>query len=179
MRHRVLKWAFFVLSQFWCCRFYTLDADWFVAWWHVLCCLLITGKYTGLRMSRSDVCFVCPAWLYELLVGTLISRTNAYAGCSTLNAIKRFDLGHSIPTAKPLHVRSQCTCMHRMSTSLAWIWTRRCFVLIVLSYIVLLFYVTQVKGQKILLLLRNSLILSSDFVVIIICCLAMNDKTRW
>ena len=27
------------LSVFWCCRFCTLDAERFTAWWHVLCCL--------------------------------------------------------------------------------------------------------------------------------------------
>ena len=27
------------LQFFWCSWFCTLDADWFAAWWHVLCCL--------------------------------------------------------------------------------------------------------------------------------------------
>ena len=62
----------------------------------------------GVKMSTSDVCFACLARLYELFVGTLISLTNAYAGCGrpTLNYIERFDLGRSVPTAKPLHLMS-------------------------------------------------------------------------
>ena len=44
-RHRVIKWAlfffFFFFSVVLVCRFCTLDAGWFAAWWHVLCCLLI------------------------------------------------------------------------------------------------------------------------------------------
>ena len=44
------------------------------------------------------VCFACLAWLYELLVGTLISLMNTYAGCGTptLNSIERFDFGRSV-----------------------------------------------------------------------------------
>ena len=42
-RHRVLKWVRFVclfvcFLSFWFYRFCTLDADWFAAWWHILCC---------------------------------------------------------------------------------------------------------------------------------------------
>ena len=57
-------------------------------------------------MSTSDVCFACLAWLYQHFVGTLISLTNAYAGCGrqTLTIIERIDLGRSVPTAKPLHL---------------------------------------------------------------------------
>ena len=62
------------------------------------------------------MCFAClVAWLYQLFVGTLISLTNAYVGYGrlTLNFIERFDLGRSVPTAKPLHLVSvgisQCT----------------------------------------------------------------------
>ena len=62
------------------------------------------------KMSTSDGCFACLARLYELFVGTLISLTNAYAGCGrpTLNFIERFDLGRSVPTAKPLHLKTFC-----------------------------------------------------------------------
>ena len=46
------------------------------------------------------------SWLYELFVRTLMSHTDAYAGCSrpTLNVIERFELGslHS-DTVQPLH----------------------------------------------------------------------------
>ena len=47
--------------------------------------------------------------LYGLFVITLISRTNAYTGCSRLilnQFIERFGLGRSVPTAKPLHPRA-------------------------------------------------------------------------
>ena len=62
----------------------------------------------GRKMSTRDMCFACLARLYEMFVGTLISLTNAYAGSGrfTLNYIERFDLGRSVPTAKPLHLMS-------------------------------------------------------------------------
>ena len=129
------------------------------------------------KVHWAERCVLCLTWLYGLFVRTLMSLTNAYTGCGrpTLNFIERFDLGRSVPTAKPLHVGAQRTCMHRMSTSLAWVWTWWCFGLIVLYYILLLFFVlfyaTQVKRQKIWLLFWNS-----DFVVIIICCQAMKMK---
>ena len=46
------------------------------------------------KMSTSDVCFSCLAWLYELFVGRLISLTNVCAGCGrpTLNFIERYFL---------------------------------------------------------------------------------------
>ena len=73
-------------------------------------------------MSTSDVCFACLAWFYELFVGMLISLTNAYAGCGrpTLNFVERFDLGLSVPAAKPLHLVSggRNVCIQFMSTSL-------------------------------------------------------------
>ena len=60
------------------------------------------------KMSTSDVCFACLVRPCELFVGTLISLTNAYAGYGrpTLDFIERFDLGRSVPTAKPLHLVS-------------------------------------------------------------------------
>ena len=50
------------------------------------------------KMTMRDVCFVCLVRLHELLVGTLISLMNTYAGCSTptLNFIEHFDFGRSI-----------------------------------------------------------------------------------
>ena len=50
------------------------------------------------KMRMRDVCFVCLVQLHELLVGTLISLMNTYAGCSTptLNFIEHFDFGRSI-----------------------------------------------------------------------------------
>ena len=50
------------------------------------------------KMTTRDVCFACLAWLYQLLVGTLISLRNTYAGCDipTVNFIERFDLGRSV-----------------------------------------------------------------------------------
>ena len=43
-----------------------------------------------------------------MFVGTLISLINAYAGSGrpTLNFVERFDLGRSVPTAKPRHLVS-------------------------------------------------------------------------
>ena len=119
--------------------------------------LLFVDHVLG-KVHWAERCGLCLTWLYGLFVRTLMPLTNAYTGCGrpTLNFIERFDLGRSVPTAKPLHVRAQRTCMHRMSTSLAWVWTWWCSWLIVLSYIVLLFFVlfyaTQVKRQKIWLL---------------------------
>ena len=50
------------------------------------------------KMTMRDVCFACLDWLHELLVGTLISLMNTYAGCSTptLNFIEHFDFGLSV-----------------------------------------------------------------------------------
>ena len=46
--------------------------------------------------------FLCLTWLYGLFVRTLISLTNANAGCGrpTLNFTERFAMVHSVPTAK-------------------------------------------------------------------------------
>ena len=56
--------------------------------------LTITFFARGRRTER-NVCFSCLTWLYGLFVGTLISVTNAYAGCGrpTLNFIERSWLG--------------------------------------------------------------------------------------
>ena len=111
----------FLVYFFFVCRFCTLDADWLAARWHVLCGRWSRVNYSGQlknKMSTSDVCFACQAWLYELFVGKLISLTNAYAGCGrpTLNFIERIDLGRSVPTAKPLHLvsvrRFVCTYLY-------------------------------------------------------------------
>ena len=63
------------------------------------------------EMWASEVCFACLTWLYGLFVRTLISRTNAYAGCGrpTLNFIERFWLG-SVRSASKLN--SKCTQMN-------------------------------------------------------------------
>ena len=47
-----------------------------------------------MRISE-ELKFAGLAWLYGLFVGTLMSRTDVYAGCSrtTLNFIERFELG--------------------------------------------------------------------------------------
>ena len=47
------------------------------------------------NMSASNVCFACPAWLYELFVRMLISLLNTYASCGrpTLHFLERFDFG--------------------------------------------------------------------------------------
>ena len=125
-------------------------------------------------MSTSDVCFVCLARLYEMFVGTLISLTNAIAGCArpTLNYIEPFDLGRSVPTAKPLHlvsvVRNVPYLQNVNQISMNMNLKMFCILCLLLSFFVL-FYATQVKRQIILLLIWNSLIMSSDFVVI--CCM--------
>ena len=63
------------------------------------------------EMWASEVWFACLTWLYGLFVRTLISRTNAYAGCGrpTLNFIERFWLG-SVRSASKLN--SKCTQMN-------------------------------------------------------------------
>ena len=40
-RHRVIKWTQSVFSR----SFWFADTDWFVAWWHFLCCMLNTGTF--------------------------------------------------------------------------------------------------------------------------------------
>ena len=62
-------------------------------------------KFCGVgskKMATSDLWFVCLAWVHvcltwvcEVFLQTLISLTNAYAGCGrpTLNFIERFWLG--------------------------------------------------------------------------------------
>ena len=108
------------------------------------------------EMWASEVCFACLTWLYGLFVRTLISLTNAYAGCGrpTLNFIERFDLGRSVPTAKPLHLKTFCIL---------------CLCIILCD--------TSKASENLTFVLKQSLILSSVFVVIIICCLgAMKIK---
>ena len=63
-----------------------------------------------------------------LFVRTLISRTNAFAGCSrpTLNAVERFVLGRSVPPAKPLHLASVGRHQNRMYKD--FITSQKCFV---------------------------------------------------
>ena len=68
------------------------------------------------EMWASEVCFACLTWLYGLFVRTLISRTNAYAGCDrpTLNFIERFRLG-SVRSASKWNItklNSKCTQMN-------------------------------------------------------------------
>ena len=89
-RHRVIKWALFLLSPF--CLF----ADFALGHWLVrglmtrsllVCWSRVRESTVGRKMSTSDVCFACLAWLYELFVGTLRSLTNLYTGF-----IERFDV---------------------------------------------------------------------------------------
>ena len=63
------------------------------------------------EMWASEECFACLTWLYGLFVRTLISPTNAYAGCGrpTLNLIEHFWLG-SVRSASKLN--SKCTQMN-------------------------------------------------------------------
>ena len=63
------------------------------------------------EMWKSEVCFACLTWLYELFVQMLISLTNAYTSCgrSTLNFIERFWPG-SVHSASKLN--SKCTQMN-------------------------------------------------------------------
>ena len=73
------------------------------------------------EMWVSEVCFACLTRLYGLFVRTLISLTNAYAGCgrSTLNSIERFWLG-SVRSASKLNAKwtqmnyeMNCINMHK------------------------------------------------------------------
>ena len=63
------------------------------------------------RNVGSEVCFACLNWFYGKFVRTLISRTNAYAGCSrsTLTLNERFWLG-SVRSAFKLN--SKCSQMN-------------------------------------------------------------------
>ena len=56
------------------------------------------------KMTTKDVCFACLAWLYELLVGMLISLMKTYAGCGrpTLNVTSILNLVAPFRTAKPV-----------------------------------------------------------------------------
>ena len=58
----------------------------------------------------SLVCSSCLTWLYELFVRTLISPTNAYAGCGrpTTNFIECFVLGRSLPFRQRSHFITSC-----------------------------------------------------------------------
>ena len=64
------------------------------------------------EMWVSEVYFACLTWLYGLFVRTLISLTNAYAGCSrsTLKRIECFWLGFVVPSASQLNAK--CTQMN-------------------------------------------------------------------
>ena len=54
--------------------------------------ILWKGRLHGASGKEQNVGFSCLAWLYGLFVRTLISVTNAYAGCGrpTLNFTERF-----------------------------------------------------------------------------------------
>ena len=118
-------------------------------------------------------CYYTYVWcslarLYELFVGTLISVTNAYAGCGrlTLNFIKCIDLGRfkgrSIPTAKPLHLLTLVENVYQSNMNMNLkMFCKLCLILYCLISLCI-FYATQVKSEKILLLFWNSLILSND-----------------
>ena len=82
--------------------------------------------------------------------------TNAYAGCGrpTLNFIERFDVGRSVPTAKPLHLVCRMNIYLKM-------------------FCILCICDTSKASENLTFVLKQSLILSSDFVVIIICCLGV------
>ena len=89
VRHRVLKWARFVF-----CIFII-----FLGGGRLL--VLIGGCAANMSslVTNEEVCFVCLTWLYGPFVRTLVSCTNAHAGCGrpTLNFIERFVLGRSLP----------------------------------------------------------------------------------
>ena len=85
MRHRVLKWARFVF------RIILEGLDFRSIVTFFACGQSTVGQMTAKNeMWASEVCFACLTWLYGLFVRTLISRTNAYAGCGrpTLNFIE-------------------------------------------------------------------------------------------
>ena len=71
------------------------------------------------EMWTSEACFACLTWLYGLFVRTLISLTNAFAGCGrpTLKFIERFWLG-SVRSAfklnsKQINYDMDCMTMHK------------------------------------------------------------------
>ena len=122
VRHRILKWARFLFllfsSYFWGVDFRSY-ADW-------LACRQYTIDVIWRRTKCGRVKCACLPWLYGLFVRTLISRTNAYAGCGrpTLNFIEHLDLGRSVPTAKPLHLKMFCILCRDTSkaSSLSIVW---------------------------------------------------------
>ena len=87
----------------------SLYADWLAANNHVLCSWV---KYSWaddmVQVAKNEMwarvkcALLARLTLYGLFIRTLISLTNAYAGCRrpTLNFIERFDLDRSVPTAK-------------------------------------------------------------------------------
>ena len=60
--------------------------------------MLVKVSWAVGKMAARDVCFACLAWLHKLLVVTLISLMNTYAGCGrpTLIFIQHFDFGRSV-----------------------------------------------------------------------------------
>ena len=111
----VWLFVFFVLF-FWGRLPVFMLIGWHAANNHILCSWVSTVGQNMVQVAKnemwaSEVCFSCLAWLYELFVGTLISLTNAYAGCGrpTLNFIDHFWLG-SVRSASKLN--SKCTQMN-------------------------------------------------------------------
>ena len=129
-------------------------------------------RYRVLKWARyaSDVCFACPTWLYKLFVRTLISLTNAYAGCGrpTLNFIERFELGSvrsdseaSSPRVSQSGASSSTICtdyfeLFSMNVNL------KMFCILCLCFILC---DTSKASENLTFILKRSLILSTDFVI--------------
>ena len=85
---------------------------------HVLCLWVKyswaddTVQVVKKEMWVSEECFACLTWLYGLFVRTLISRTNAHAGCGrpTLNFIRHFWFGSVCSASKLNSKHSQMNC---------------------------------------------------------------------
>ena len=121
-RQRVLKWAwlFFVLSLGSNTGLY---ADWLARRQYVI---NVIWRRTKCWRVNCVLCLTNLA-LWTVFVSTLISRTNAYAGCGrpTLNFIEGV-LNWGAPFRQWSHFtscQSGAPYVQIMSTSLAWMWT--------------------------------------------------------
>ena len=116
------------------------------------------------KISTSDVCFACLAWLYQLFVGTLISLTNVYAGCGRpkLNFIERIDLGRSkgrsVPTAKPLHVVRYVQNVDQFSMNMKLkMFCRLCLILYCLIILCIILCDTSKASENLTFVLKHAI----------------------
>ena len=145
--------------------------------WRVLCCL----TFYELSKMFDKGCVLCRlAWLYELFVGTLLSLTNAYAGCGryTLNCIERLTrvreaegFSPRSPKRSEFQKRSHSTC--NVCTDYVELFSSvnvnlKMFCILCLLILCIILCSTSKASGNLTFVLKQSLILSSVSVVIII-----------